>query len=240
MIERLERPRMLLADLDDTLVETKLEAYHMELRADWAQRLGVPLPDEQYRENVRRAMGGPGGQVIAALYPGATRRQQDRLLVDFRTKAKADKHPARPIPGAGPMLKMLRQRDVRIGLLTNRSSALDATLRTGGLSRRHFDHIEPNVGERFGSKLLPAGHLMARYSLRASQVVMLGDSVDNDMKPFREGLRADQHVTLAFVPKPILQERDARSQMAQAQELGAYTFRRLAECGEWMDDLTRA
>lgn len=234
-----ERPRLLLSDLDDTLVETRLEDYHMELRGEWAQRLGIALPDEEYRQEVRSAMGGPGGEVIASLYPQASRWQQDRLLADFRAKAKADKEPARPIPGARSMVKMLRQRDVRIGLLTNRSSALDDTLRTGGLSRRHFNHVEANVGERFGSKLPPAQRLVAKYALKASQVVMLGDSVGNDMKPFRTGLSEDEHVTLAFVPKLILHEPDARSEMAHAQELGAFTFRTLAECGEWMDELTR-
>lgn len=229
-----ERLKLLLSDLDDTLVETKLEDYHMQLRALHP----VDGPDSNYRQKVRKFMGGPGGEVIAGLYPDASPDERQDLLAEYRAIATADPEPARPIWGARKMLETLHRRHIRTALLTNRSSALDATLRTGGLSRRHFDHIYENVGERFGGKLVPAQQLMARYTLHASQVIMLGDSIDNDMLPFREGLPKDKHVTLAFVPKLILQESAARAQMAQAQKLGAHVFRTLEDCGEWIDART--
>lgn len=234
-VQTTEAGLLVLSDFDDTVAETKLEDRHV----DMALARGRVRPDglDAYREEVRAAMGGPGVRVIAELYPNASPVERREILADFRHRVKADPEPTRPIVGAPEMLATFHQRGVPVGLLTNRSQGLDRAIKYAGLKPWYFTHVYDDVGERFGSKLPPALLLMAHYALSGPNVLMLGDSTRDDMEPFL-ALPSEERPVLAFVPKIVLQEKDARNQMAKADDLGALAFRRMEDCKEWAINYT--
>lgn len=170
MNHRTHRPRAILWDLDGTLISTKalyLEAYRRAL----APYVGRVLTDEEI-------LGDRSRSEIRYLKSKA-REQYDACLRDFQQHYATlhETHFGGVYPGVKEVLDELRQRDLRLGIVTGKSrSSYEVGLATADLGQFDVLVMDDDVNE---PKPHPEGLLAAlgALNLDGHQAVYIGDSI---------------------------------------------------------------
>ncbi|TWI45841.1 phosphoglycolate phosphatase-like HAD superfamily hydrolase [Pseudoduganella flava] len=157
--------RAVLFDLDGTLADT-IPLCIAAFRATLEPQLG-PLTDEQ----IVAAFGPDEEGVIRTLAPGYQGDGVATFLQHYETQHALC--PA-PFPGIAPLLRELRERGVRLGLVTGKGAgSTRLSLRRFGLDL--FDVIE--TGSPHGSRKAEAlRHTLAQWDVPAAAAVYIGDA----------------------------------------------------------------
>lgn len=159
--------RWLFFDVGSTLVD-ETEAYDHRIRDMIA---GTEVTYAQFQQKrFEFARQNKRGDLEAAAFFGLTKtpwRHEDE----------------RPYPDAEPVLRTLRARGYRIGVIANQSAGTEARLRAWGLLA-HIDLVVSSAEEGV-SKPDPAIFriALARAGCQMQEAAMIGDRLDNDVSP---------------------------------------------------------
>lgn len=203
----LERPtaiRWIFFDLGSTLIdETDADERRIEEMTD-----GTGVTPEAYREKRLELMkqGLPGDPAAIAFF-GLTKTPWHSEL-------------ERPFPDAAPVLAELKRRGFRLGVVANQEPGTEQRLAAWDLLQ-YFDVVAPSA-ELGLAKPDPAifRRALDRAGCAASEAVMVGDRLDNDIAPAKR---------LGFCTVRILRGLGVHHSPRSAAEEPEYTIRELAE-----------
>lgn len=168
-------------DLDGTLLDTLEDLY---LATNHALRLhGLPL---RTRDEVRLFVGNGVEMLIRRAVPASTNEETTQaVLGDFKTTYAAicEDH-TRPYDGILDMLTALRERGIRVAVVSNK---FDAAVKQ--LCEKYFgDLVEVAIGERAGVRKKPAPdtvyEALKELGVTSEGAVYIGDS-DVDIQTAR-------------------------------------------------------
>ena len=173
--------RTAVFDLDGTLLDTLEDLY----RATNAALEGHSLP-RRSRDEVRMFVGNGVEMLIRRAVPaGCDEKTTLAVLVDFKTTYAAicEDH-TRPYDGILDMLRALRERGIRVAVVSNKFDAA-----TKQLCEKYFgDLVEVAIGERTGVRKKPAPdtvyEALKELGVTAEGAVYIGDS-DVDIETAR-------------------------------------------------------
>ena len=168
-------------DLDGTLLDTLEDLYLATNHA--LARHGLPL---QSRDEVRMFVGNGVEMLIRRAVPSGTDEETTlAVLADFKTTYAAicEDH-TRPYDGILEMLTALRERGIRVAVVSNKFDAA-----TKQLCQKYFgDLVEVAIGERAGVRKKPAPdtvyEALKELGVTAEGAVYIGDS-DVDIQTAR-------------------------------------------------------
>lgn len=160
-------------DLDGTLLDT-LEDLYLATNAALS-RHSLPC---RSRDEVRMFVGNGVERLIRRAVPGGTDEETTlSVLADFKTTYAAicEDHTA-PYDGILPMLTALREREIRVAVVSNKFDAA-----TKQLCAKYFgDLVEVAIGERAGVRKKPAPdtvyEALKELGVTAEDAVYIGDS----------------------------------------------------------------
>ena len=160
-------------DLDGTLLDTLEDLYRATNAALTAHLL--PL---RSREEVRMFVGNGVELLIRRAVPTWCDEETTlAVLADFKTTyAAICKDNTKPYDGILPLLEALRDRGIRIAVVSNKFDAA-----TKALCKEYFgDLVEVAIGERAGIRKKPAPdtvlEALRAFDLTAESAVYIGDS----------------------------------------------------------------
>ena len=168
-------------DLDGTLLDT-LEDLYLAVNAALSRRF-LPV---RSREEVRMFVGNGVEMLIRRAVPAGTEEAVIlSVLADFKTTYAAicENH-TRPYEGIIPLLTALRERGIRVAVVSNKFDAA-----TKQLCEKYFgDLVEVAIGERAGVRKKPAPdtvyEALKELGVTAEGAVYIGDS-DVDIQTAR-------------------------------------------------------
>jgi phosphoglycolate phosphatase len=204
-------------DLDGTLVDT------LEDLADAVNRvlIGRRMPAHDYDE-YRYMIGGGMRQLVAAALPVAQRSEAiiseclDQMIAYYRENSLAK---TRLYDGVAELLHGLRQRGVRLAVLSNKANDLTGRIVSALVSPGTFDVV---VGARPDVPLKPdpAGALLisARLGVAPAGVAFLGDSGTDMITATNAGMIA-LGAAWGFRTERELHENGARLVLTHPREL---------------------
>ena len=168
-------------DLDGTLLDTLEDLY---LATNHALTLhGLPL---RSRDEVRMFVGNGVEMLIRRAVPAGTDEETTlAVLADFKsTYAAICEDHTRPYDGILDMLTALREKDIRVAVVSNKFDAA-----TKQLCEKYFgDLVEVAIGERAGVRKKPAPdtvhEALRELGVTAEGAVYIGDS-DVDIQTAR-------------------------------------------------------
>ncbi len=195
--------KLLIFDLDGTLVDSKLDLMHA-VNAALAHLNFPPLS-----LNVIASYVGNGAPVLMrrALGPGANQKQLQQALDFFLAYYREHMLDYTTLyPGVTETLDLLLADQIRMAILTNKPVRMSKAIIEGlGLSRHFFQIYGGNSFER--KKPDPAGieRLLSEAHLDAVDAMMVGDSAVDVQTARNAGIKACG-VTYGFQPEMLKTE----------------------------------
>lgn len=160
-------------DLDGTLLDTLEDLYRAANQA--LSRHGLPC---RTRDEIRAFVGNGVEMLIRRAVPDSTPEETTvAVLSDFKTiyAAVCEEH-TKPYDGITDLLKALREREIRVAVVSNKFDAA-----TKKLCEKYFgEPVEVAVGERSGMRKKPAPdtvfEALRLLGVTAAGAVYIGDS----------------------------------------------------------------
>lgn len=201
-------------DLDGTLADTLPVAF-----AAFRHALSG-LADRQYSDDELSALAGPSEDgILRQLVPAAWEPAVERYLAEY---ARRHGECPAPFPGVVPLLSLLNEERVPIGLVTGKlGQAVSITLRALDLER-YLDIVEAgSPGGDVKSQCISA--IVRRWGLDASRVAYVGDSAADMVAARAAGVAA---IGAAW---------SVRTDPAALQQAGAtIVFRSVGDLHDWI------
>ena len=205
----------LLFDLDGTLLDTLEDLYRATNAA--LERHSLP---RRSRDEVRLFVGNGVEMLIRRAVPAGTNEKTIlSVLADFKTTYAAicEDH-TRPYDGIPNMLTALRERGIRVAVVSNKFDAA-----TKKLCKKYFgDLVEVAIGERAGVRKKPAPdtvhEALKELGVTLDSAVYIGDS-DVDIQTARNCGMPCISVTWGLRDEEFLRQSGAKALVDTPEEL---------------------
>lgn len=206
-----------LFDLDGTLLDTLDDLTDAVNRT--LERYGLP---QRSRQEVRAFLGNGARYLMEHAAPGVTGARFEALLADYTADYDANcRVKTAPYPGIDTLLRSLRARGVKTGIISNKPDSAVQPLFEAFFS----DTMDTAVGERSGIRRKPAPDTvlaaMERLGAAAAETLYVGDSEVDIATAKNAGVRCAS-VTWGFRDRDVLIECGAEMLFDTADALQDY------------------